>query len=59
MASRKAGDEWISSCRSPLLLVPSVIVPDENNILINPLHPDVKGVIATTLKKLVYDPRFF
>lgn len=42
-----------------VLIVPSVIVPDESNILINPLHPDVGLMIATTLKRWIYDPRFF
>jgi RES domain-containing protein len=59
ISSRKAGDEWVSSVRSPLLIVPSVIVPDESNILINSLHPDVGLMVATTLKRWIYDPRFF
>jgi RES domain-containing protein len=42
-----------------LLLVPSVIVPEEYNALINPLHPDAKSITATTLKRWIYDPRFF
>jgi RES domain-containing protein len=59
MASRKAGDEWIRSARSSLSEVPSVIVPEEKNILINPSHPDVSKMVATILKKWIYDPRFF
>lgn len=34
------GDEWAASARSAVLAVPSVIVPHEMNLLINPLHPD-------------------
>jgi RES domain-containing protein len=59
LTSRKAGDRWIAGCRSPLLAVPSVIVPDEFNVLINPLHPAIARVVATTVKRWVYDPRFF
>jgi RES domain-containing protein len=59
MTSRRTGDEWVAQGLSSLLIVPSVIVPDENNILINPLHPDSKSVIATTVKRWVYDSRFF
>jgi RES domain-containing protein len=33
------GDEWIDSTRTPILAVPSAIVPQEFNYLINPLHP--------------------
>lgn len=34
------GDEWIAGGRSAVLAVPSVVVPHETNLLINPLHPD-------------------
>ena len=59
LASRRAGDQWVASRRSPLLAVPSVIVPDECNVLINPLHPAIARVVATTVRRWVYDPRFF
>ncbi len=38
------GDEWVASGRSAVLAVPSVIVPHETNLLINPLHPDFTKV---------------
>jgi RES domain-containing protein len=59
MTSRGAGDAWLASLESALLLVPSVIVPEECNVLINPKHPDAAGVHASTLKRWHYDPRFF
>lgn len=59
LTSRKAGDDWIASNRSPLLAVPSVIVPDEHNILINPAHPKAAKITANTVKRWTYDPRFF
>ena len=59
MTSRVAGDTWLASLASALLLVPSVIVPEEWNVLINPNHPDAAGVHASTLKRWHYDPRFF
>jgi RES domain-containing protein len=59
LTSRKAGDYWIASNRSSLLAVPSVIVPDEHNVLINPTHPEATKIIATTVKRWIYDPRFF
>lgn len=59
LAARRAGDAWIASCASALLLVPSVIVPDECNVLINPAHADAGAIVATTLKRWFYDPRFF
>jgi RES domain-containing protein len=36
LSARTAGEAWIALGTSALLLVPSVIVPDEYNVLINP-----------------------
>jgi RES domain-containing protein len=59
MTSTHAGDAWIASHTSALLLVPSVIVPEEYNVLVNPWHADAAGVNASTVKRWLYDPRFF
>lgn len=59
MTARVAGDAWLASLTSALLLVPSVIVPEEWNVLVNPHHGEAAGVHATTLKRWHYDPRFF
>lgn len=51
------GDAWLRSGRSPLLMVPSVIVPEEFNVLINPAHPATAKVRATIIRQYIYDPR--
>jgi RES domain-containing protein len=51
------GSGWAKSRRSLLLLVPSVIVPEESNILINPQHPDHPRLRARKVRKWLYDPR--
>ena len=56
-ASIRFGSAWIGSAASALLRIPSVIVPDEYNVLINPLHPDSKGITAVKVRKWLYDPR--
>ena len=56
-ASIQFGTAWIRSLASALLRVPSVIVPDEYNVLINPLHPDSRTVTAVKTRKWLYDPR--
>jgi len=38
-ASQSLGDAWASAATSPILLVPSVIVPEERNYVLNPNHP--------------------
>ena len=37
--ARYAGDKWAREKKSTALLVPSVVLPAERNLLINPLHP--------------------
>lgn len=51
------GDQWLKAKTSSLLIVPSVIVPEEQNVLINPQHPDAGGVTAAKVRKWTYDPR--
>ena len=51
------GSAWVRFAVSAVLLVPSVIVPEETNVLINPGHPDAKGISARKLRKWLYDPR--
>ena len=51
------GTRWARSNASLLLRVPSVIVPEESNVLINPRHPDIAKVAARKLRKWLYDPR--
>jgi RES domain-containing protein len=55
--SVKFGTDWIRSGSSALLVVPSVIVPEEFNVLINPQHSASRGITATKVRKWLYDPR--
>lgn len=38
-ATRHVGDQWMADKRSVALRVPSAVVPEETNFLINPTHP--------------------
>jgi RES domain-containing protein len=38
-ASQSLGDAWVLAARSPVLALPSVIVPEERNYVLNPGHP--------------------
>lgn len=51
------GSDWVRSKSSLLLLVPSAIVPEESNVLVNPEHPDRAGLTARKVRKWLYDPR--
>jgi RES domain-containing protein len=37
--TRAIGDKWLQESRTALLDVPSVIIPDARNCLLNPMHP--------------------
>jgi len=52
------GTAWLRSASSAILVVPSVIVPEECNVLINPVHPDSAFITATKQRRWLYDPRF-
>jgi len=56
-ASRDWGDRWLGSRRSLLAAVPSVIVPEENNLLINPSHPASALLLATVVRRWTCDSR--
>lgn len=43
LISEAAGAKWFESRRSALLLVPSVIAPEEWWVLVNPEHPDLSA----------------
>lgn len=56
-ASTDIGDAWLAKGAAPLLLVPSVIVPEEYNVLINPAHPAAAAISAKVVRQFIYDPR--
>jgi RES domain-containing protein len=51
------GSDWVASRQSACLIVPSLIVPEERNILINPTHLDAGRLSATKIRKWLYDAR--
>lgn len=51
------GTEWATGRTSAVLDIPSVIVAEERNILINPAHPDAASITATKLRRFRYDER--
>lgn len=51
------GTAWLRSGTSALLVVPSVIVQEEFNVVVNPAHPDTARVTAVKRRRWLYDPR--
>jgi formylglycine-generating enzyme required for sulfatase activity/RES domain-containing protein len=56
-ATRAWGDAWLLGLESLLAEVPSVIVPEETNLLLNPLHPAHGELKAEIVRPWVYDAR--
>lgn len=51
------GDRWVASGGSAVLAVPSVIVPQERNYLLNPAHPDFRTIRISEAEPLDMDVR--
>ena len=56
---RAIGDAWIESRRSALLRVPSWIVPESYNVLINPAHPDALSIQLGPIRPFRFDQRLW
>jgi RES domain-containing protein len=56
-ASRSIGDGWIIGHDSLVLQVPSVLVPEEDNFVVNPDHPDAREVRIVSTRAFHFDPR--
>ncbi len=52
------GTVWAKGARTVLARVPSVVVEEEFNVLINPRHPDLSFVRARKVRRWLYDRRF-
>lgn len=57
--SRETGDQWLQDKRSLMLRVPSVIVRNESNYLINPNHPEAEAVKIINIEPFEFDSRLF
>ena len=53
------GNAWLSTNKSLLLYVPSVIDPFSQNILINPLHSEMARVKVESMTPFDFDVRLF
>jgi len=58
-ATRITGDRWLRENRTALLRVPSAVVPQTTNWLLNPAHPDAVKARIVAVTKAPFDPRLF
>lgn len=53
------GSEWLRSGRTALLFVPSAVVPEERNVLVNPRHEDARTLVLGEARPFAFDPRMW
>jgi RES domain-containing protein len=58
-STQKIGAGWVSSGTSAVLSVPSVIIPQERNYLLNPVHADFKKLRIGKAEEFSFDPRMW
>jgi len=58
-ASRAAGDAWLLTAPTAILLVPSVVFHAERNALINPAHNDFARIRMMSIEPVLWDDRLF
>ncbi len=56
---RAFGDEWLHTQRTPVLRVPSAIVPESQNVLLNPAHPDASPASIVASRRFAFDSRLW
>lgn len=53
------GTDWASSSATAVLKVPSVVIEDDWNFVLNPLHPDFKKIKIANPKPFRFDGRLW
>lgn len=56
-ALREIGDSWLRRAETACLRVPSAIVPEEFNYLLNPRHPDFEKITIGLAEPFSFDRR--
>jgi RES domain-containing protein len=56
-ASRAVGNNWLDRSDTLVLEVPSVLVPEETNLVLNPAHPRMREVKIVSTRPFRFDPR--
>lgn len=53
------GTAWVASGSTAVLAVPSAVIPDERNYLLNPAHPDFQRFHLNKPEVFHFDPRMW
>lgn len=55
----RVGSKWLAEARNVAIAVPSVLIPSERNILLNPAHPEFPQITISKPAKFTFDPRLW
>lgn len=55
--TRAVGDPWLAQARTPVLAVPSAVLPHSTNLLIDPTHPRAGEIRVRDSQPFRFDPR--
>ena len=58
-ALARMGTSWARRLESAVLSVPSAVVPEERNYLLNPAHPRFRDIAFATARPFAFDPRLW
>ena len=56
-ASMAIGDAWVKAAARPVLAVPSAVVPEETNYILNPNHAAFRSITIGRSSPCRFDPR--
>jgi RES domain-containing protein len=54
---QQVGAQWIDRGSSAVLIVPSAVVPQERNVIINPQHEDFGKIVLSPAEPYLFDTR--
>ena len=57
--TRAVGDNWLRFAKTPLLEVPSAIVPETAHYVLNPEHAEARDFRIVWTRRFPYDKRLF
>lgn len=55
--TQSIGDAWIRGAKTPVLKVPSAIIPEDSNYLLNPTHKDFSKIKILKTIPFQFDSR--
>jgi RES domain-containing protein len=53
------GERWLRASTSAVLSVPSVVIPNERNFVLNPTHADFARLVINPSEPFSFDPRMW